>query len=299
MIGVRFTSERREQLAALLDHDGAALEAGYPQVAEYMRTAARLPATSDPDADAALDLRVLHYMTGGESTNPYWDIVAPATTPIDAGRRAVDGGNPRGSARLGLAQTLLHAAYAYAVPSPETLQWIAAITADRPVVEIGAGRGYWAHQLALHGVDVTAYDRHPPGGHTSNTWFPAMPGLPHQWHPVGGLRDLATMRRSARQATPVVAQHVLFLCWPPAWEHPMARNALAAYERIGGDQIVYIGEHGGGRCADEHFFNALDTGWELASEDTAYVKWWNLNDVAQLWVRKTGVSQEHAYGVSP
>ena len=34
------------------------------------------------------------------------------------------------------------------------------------------------------------------------------------------------------------------------------------------------------------FFDALDDGWELASEDERFVAWWNLGDVAQGWVRR-------------
>lgn len=285
MTAAGITPERHEELAALLDDDGAALQAGYPQLADYLRTASSLAGSGDPSADNAFDIGILHYMTGGRSDNPYWDIVAPAISPSNKGdRREVNGGRERGSARLRLAQDLLQAAYAYPIPSPETLRWVATTCQGRPVVEIGAGSGYWAHLLAEHGVEVSAYDTHPPGDHTRNMWFPPIAGQPHLWHPVGGLRDLAAARQHARLAERE-GEHVLFLCWPPAWGHPMARRALAAYERAGGDQLIYIGEPAGGVCADDEFFSALNTRWELADHHPDHVNWWNLNDVVQCWTR--------------
>lgn len=145
------TAERRNELAALLDDDQR-LRAEYPKVDEYLDMAPRLPGTGDDRADAAFDLRFVHYVTGGsaQSANPYWDIVAPSVFEHE-GSRVVNGGRPDGSARLAYAQVLLQAIYAYAIPSPETLEWISRFCAGRPVVELGAGRGYWAAQLTLSG----------------------------------------------------------------------------------------------------------------------------------------------------
>ena len=64
----------------------------------------------------------------------------------------VNGGSANGSVRLGFAQTILQAAYAYAIPSPETLDWVKTFADGRTVVELGAGRGYWAQLLADQGV---------------------------------------------------------------------------------------------------------------------------------------------------
>jgi hypothetical protein len=112
-----------------------------------------IPGSGDDRADAAFDLRFVNFMTGRDiqSRNPYWDIITPSISERD-GRRVIDGGRPAGSARLGFAQTILQAVYAYAVPSPETIGWMTDFCADRTVVELGAGRGYWAAQLAATGL---------------------------------------------------------------------------------------------------------------------------------------------------
>lgn len=273
------SAERRSWLAELLG-DETRLRAEYPRVAEYLETAGMLPGSGDERADAAFDLRMVHYLTGGESEtgNPYWDIVGPAVFERE-GCRVVDGGRVKGSARLGFAQTILQAAYAYAIPSPETLGWVAGFCAGRPLVELGAGRGYWAAQLARAGVRVDAYDFEPPDI-AENVSFPAAQGQPDVWYPVG---DLASFTERSRAG----ADYVLMLCWPPGWGNTMASDSLAEFARAGGERLVFIGEPKGGKTGNDAFFDALAAGWEPAAQDARYVSWWNLSDVAQGWVRRT------------
>ena len=49
----------------------------------------------------------------------------------------------------------------YAIPNDEILDAIAAL--DMPVVEMGAGTGYWSAMLHQKGVSIVAYDAQPPG----------------------------------------------------------------------------------------------------------------------------------------
>ncbi len=95
-----------------------------------------------------------------------------------------------------------------------------------PLVEIGAGTGYWAYRLRLLGTDVVAYDQAPPGGVRPNRYHPDV----RPWTEV--LEGDAT----------VLALHhdrALFVCWPPAfsalWE------ALRYYT---GDVVIYVGDWG-------------------------------------------------------
>ncbi|GGL37680.1 hypothetical protein [Nocardia jinanensis] len=275
MTALVLTPERRTELAALLD-DEARLRTEYPKVAEYLSTAPLLDGTGDPHADAAFDLRFVHFMTGGEakSGNPYWEIVAPGTGAL-GDRRVVDGGNAKGSVRLGFAQTILQAAYAYAIPSPETLDWIAAFGAGHPLVELGAGRGYWARMLADRGVPVTAFDSAPPDI-SANVSFPGSAGSRAVWFPVGGVGGFEAELNEAS---------VLFLCWPPGWGDRMASTALELFESRGGRRLIYVGEPKGGRTGDDAFFDRLADGWSLESVDARHVTWWNLGDIAQGWVR--------------
>ena len=272
------TEERRSELATLLENEQR-LNAEYPKVAEYLDMAPQLPGTGDEGADAAFDLRLVHYLIGGnvDTTNPYWDIVSPAVSEHD-GRRFVDGGRKAGSARLAYAQMLLQAVYAYAIPSPETVEWVSTFCGGRPLIEHGAGRGYWAMQLAQAGLRVEAYDSEPPD-QTENVSFPRAAGQRDVWYPVEGLGSPAECMADR-------ADHVLFLCWPPGWGNPMASDALAAFEKAGGSRLILIGQRRGGMNATDEFFDSLSIGWELASEDSKFVSWWNLSDIAQGWVRR-------------
>ncbi|MGY1869840.1 hypothetical protein ACW9HK_32600 [Nocardia gipuzkoensis] len=276
MISLELTPERRTELAELLGNESR-LKAEYPRVAEYLDTAPMLSGTGDAEADAAFDLRFVHYMTEGKqaAANPYWDIVGPSVG-VDQGRRVVNGGSANGSVRLGFVQTILQGAYAYAIPSPETLDWVAAFSEGRTVVELGAGRGYWARLLADGDIDVRAFDSEPPDK-VANASFPTANGQLDAWYPVGGLDEFDAELNG---------DSVLFLCWPPGWGDPMASKALELFEARGGERLIYVGEPKGGKTGDDAFFNRLSDSWTLDSRDTQFVSWWNLTDVAQGWVRR-------------
>ncbi|MFE7743314.1 hypothetical protein [Nocardia sp. NPDC057455] len=281
MADLALSPQRRTALTNLVQSESTFATA-YPRVADYWSAAGRLPGTGDDVADATFDLHLLHYLTGGASTNPYWDIVTVAVSPGPrerANRSEVNGGNPKGSARLAYAQMLLQAAYAYAIPSPATLRWVADAAQGRQVLEVGSGRGYWAHQLTRIGVPTSAFDSHPPD-RTSNTAFPAVAGQPTTFHPT------ATPPTSTADLAAAHAEDALLLCWPPGWENPMASTTLAAYQEAGGSVLVYIGEPRGGRTADSAFFDTLEAEWALLDQDPAYVSWWNLGDRAQCWQRR-------------
>ena len=46
-----------------------------------------------------------------------------------------------------------------------------------PLVEVGAGTGYWALQLRQMGVEFTALDSQPPGSRSRNLWHWGIPAM--------------------------------------------------------------------------------------------------------------------------
>jgi len=58
----------------------------------------------------------------------------------------------------------------------------------RPVVELGAGRGYWAGQLSRAGLVVDAYELEPPNK-IENVSFPRAEGQLDTWYPVAALDE--------------------------------------------------------------------------------------------------------------
>lgn len=122
--------------------------------------------------------------------------------------------------------------YAWAIPNETAISRLVDLS---PIVEMGAGSGYWAYEIERRGGTVHAYDNDPP----DETWAPVTVGTPDV---LSGYTE------------------PLLLCWPPYGE-PMAREAI---EEHCGETVVYIGEIEG--CtADSEFHRLLD--WEYSLEE--------------------------------
>lgn len=111
--------------------------------------------------------------------------------------------------------------YSFAVPTYEAVQ---AISEWSPIIEIGAGTGYWANLIKVAGADVIALDTHPP-----NLKFNLYHGryTPHT--------DILKGSHSNLQNYP---NHTLFLCYPPP-DNTMALDALSSYT---GETVIHVGE---------------------------------------------------------
>lgn len=163
--------------------------------------------------------------------------------------------------------------YAWAIPNEPALDALASVA---PLVEIGAGCGYWAHLLRQRGVDIIAYDIQPPvdDGHR-NFWCRTHKGtiIGLAWTTV--LRGGPYVLRKGRHA-----DRTLFLCWPP-YHTPMAYVALRRYA---GSTLAYIGEDDG--CTgDERFRKLLDTEWHEVHR-VRIPQWDGLHDTLTIWKRK-------------
>lgn len=132
--------------------------------------------------------------------------------------------------------------YSWAIPNEEAL---ATILKYEPVVEIGAGTGYWAALLRKRGANLIAYDSQLAetgrNGYTfkGSSWTEVLAGTES-----------------------VVAYHPdrsLMLCWPPD-KTEMAYQALKMYR---GNTLIYIGEEPPGCTADEKFHALVKNEWQL------------------------------------
>jgi len=153
--------------------------------------------------------------------------------------------------------------YAWAVPTDEALARIAKLS---PIIEIGAGTGYWAALLQRHGAAVEAFDSSPPST-----------GL-NGWKHTTAYFDV-------RQGDHVVlvgssAHKTLFLCWPPMTD--MALKCLEAFE---GETVVYVGEGGYGCTATDEFHEKLEAEFE-SIEQIDIPQWYGLHDYVSIWQRK-------------
>lgn len=146
--------------------------------------------------------------------------------------------------------------YAWAIPNEDTISTVAQFS---PIVEVGAGNGYWAYLLEQKDADVECYDKEPPEC---------------VWHPVQeGTEDV--LENDAYD------DRALFLCWPD-YSTPMAVDCLENYE---GDTLIYVGEGPGGCNASDAFFDQLDDGeWQRAHQ-LAIPQWEGLHDDLSIYHR--------------
>ena len=170
--------------------------------------------------------------------------------------------------------------YAWAIPTDRA---IAAIADWSPIIEIGAGTGYWANLIASRhaplpivrravtlsgtidlprGVVVVTYDIRP--GH--NAWVDA-----DCYHPVA-IGNWKMVRRHQ--------DHALMLCWPPMSR--LAEKTLRAYR---GNRLIYIGEPEGGCCATDRFFAEIAARWREV-QTIALPQWWGLHDALWFYERR-------------
>ena len=155
--------------------------------------------------------------------------------------------------------------YAWAIPNEEALSVIAKFA---PIVEIGAGSGYWAYLLRERGVDIIAYDVHPLDSHAKE----------NRWHTDH--KPWTSVLQGAERSVKKHADRSLFLCWPP-YSSDMASKALAAYKD---NTVIYVGEGGGGCTADDAFHAELDSDWKQI-EEVNIPHWEGVHDRLFVWRR--------------
>lgn len=121
--------------------------------------------------------------------------------------------------------------YSWAVPSREAIE---ALVSLGPLLEVGAGTGYWASLVRAAGGDIVATDLEPArsrwhrGGRT--------------WTEVEALDAQSAIRRHARTADGRL--RALVLCWPP-YGDSMATEAVELFHQLGGAVVAHIGEVNG------------------------------------------------------
>jgi len=161
--------------------------------------------------------------------------------------------------------------YAWAVPTEEIIDAVAQFS---PIVEIGAGRGYWAALLQEAGADVVAHDILPPSGRDQNTYHRSR-------HKSMKRVFTEVLKGDHRTLEEVDPSRSLFLCWPP-YNTPMAFKCLTAFT---GNRLIYVGEGYGGCTGDDQFHAELEENWE-ETLDFEIPTWWGIRDYLTVWERK-------------
>lgn len=123
----------------------------------------------------------------------------------------------------GSALTELAGRYSYVLPEPGVLALLCSLS---PLIEIGAGTGYWAYRLRQLNSDILAFDQNPPVRAGANRYHPG----------AGTWTEVLAGDQSVLAAYP---ERTLFVCWPPLYSS--LANCLDFYV---GNTVAWIGDPG-------------------------------------------------------
>jgi len=225
-------------------------------------------------------------LAGGNEGNPllsaYTHCLAHAPLQATASRAAVE-------ARLAW-RTGLCAYISWAVPNAAALS---ALSALGPVVELGAGTGYWATLLQSRGVDIAAFDA--ADSHEGHGWRFRAPIV------RDGGPEVLTQPEHAHRA--------LLLCWPDIVGDDAAGDAdrggfgAECLSKFRGSWVAHVGELGpgvvsaqkgwgnpfppGGSSSSAALQRALASDWEMEKR-IALPCWPPYSDALTIWRRKEG-----------
>jgi hypothetical protein len=209
--------------------------------------------------------RPLHEVTATRSPdgieNPYYEVLLQVPTREHVWLTSycmpvVFGAKPALSMRLmaaGLNFDTPRRYFTWSAPTPTDLALITEHAAAG-IVEIGAGGGYWARMLTQYGLEVAAYDIQP--GRSETFTGPA-------WYDV---------KQAGPEAAAAHPDRALMLCWPMK-DHPMAAEALAAYE---GDTLIFAGVSA--HCGDAQFWKAVERDWTQTVFSPEHYPIWGFHD---------------------
>lgn len=150
--------------------------------------------------------------------------------------------------------------FGYAIPTKRALDTIAL---HSPILEIGAGAGYWAYELRRLGATVVATDSY------HKEWA-------HRWINAPKLDAVAAVRLYPR--------HTLLIVWP---DHSTAWPAAALAEHTG-DHVFYVGEGPEGCTGDDRFHDLLRERFDR-KETIAIPQFYGMHDRLYHYTRKQGV----------
>lgn len=139
--------------------------------------------------------------------------------------------------------------YSYAVPNEKAIKYL---VKHSPIVEMGAGLGYWASLVEKEGGNVMCFDKKEPQENEYVT-------RKEPFHPV-------------RIGTPKVlknhSEKSLFLCWPSDFNQNegWSDKALETYLSSGGETLFLVSEGRGGAAGSDRLFDLIDK--EMVKIDT-------------------------------
>lgn len=158
---------------------------------------------------------------------------------------------------------------AWAVPSPEAIVVIQQFVGSTPILEIGSGRGLWAHLLQLNQISVIPTDKTP--------------------------RQMTFTQIEPIEATSAVEKYLqpggcLMICWPDHLSSYATEAVKRGLENGLLDKVIYIGEPRDGCTGDDEFHNILHQHF-IRVQQVAIPRWWGIHDTLNLYQKHDGLNK--------
>jgi hypothetical protein len=199
----------------------------------------------------------------------------------------------------------------FAVPNEAALQRIQDLG---PIVQVGAGAGYWAALLQQRGVDVVAHDINPPGNGGENVFFDISY--------MDNIRPGSCADVFGNNAGTLAQDRTLLLIWPndpdpvdnpqfcggsecegsqAVWD----ADCLLSFMVSGGHKVIYVGEReseiqnnvAGGRdsgiSSTRRFQQLLKEHFSLV-DSIQIPNWWLNEDDVTVWERRLSTTEPAA-----
>jgi hypothetical protein len=153
--------------------------------------------------------------------------------------------------------------FAWAVPSRDAIDAITEFTSDisGPIVEVGAGRGLWAHLLQLNGVDMIPTDLEPAR------------------MPFTHIEAADSLQAVTKFLTP---GGCLMSCWPNGASRYVNEALRLALSQNLVEKVIYIGEAAGGCTGNDELFDILDQNFMLMGI-VNLPHWYGVHDKVYLY----------------
>ena len=187
----------------------------------------------------------------------------------------------------------------FAVPNDEAIQRLKQLS---PLLQMGAGSGYWAGILRQHNIDVVAYDLHPP----------SMQGNKNEFFDSAYISDIQEGACVESMTSELASNRTLLLIWPndpdpidnedfcqdDACQDSQAvwdTDCLEAFVQAGGHRVIFVGERAtaisgdasadSGLSATRRFQDMLEKDFVLV-DTIAIPHWWLNEDDLTIWEKK-------------
>lgn len=186
----------------------------------------------------------------------------------------------------------------FAIPNKDAIERLSQIS---PLLQMGSGSGYWAGMLRQNGVDVLAYDVHPP----------SLQDNENEFFDDAYIHDIQKGACVESMTNDLARKRTLLLIWPndpdpidnrefcqddgcqgsqAVWD----ADCLKAYMQAGGQRVAFVGERAAhisgdstdcGLSATRRFQQMLQDHFVL-TDSISIPNWWLNQDDLSIWERQ-------------